>query len=398
MDRSYWRTVSLVFAWQMAASICYYAIFAATPFFRDAFGLSRFEVGVIVTVLSLGYATFLLPIGAATDRYGEKRTLTVGLLGLSATIILVIVAPTYLLLLVAVFLLGSLYGTAMPGTNKAIFDSIARGRQNFAMGLKQVGVTAGSGISSLLVTGLAGVLFWQSGFLVAAGFSLLVAGLFYTFYVDTGGHGSGGFPDFNVLFSNRPYVFLVAAGFFLGGALFTTTGYTVLYVEESIGASVLFGGIVLALVQLFGSFGRILTGWLSDVLPGDPQTRISSILIIQTIGGAALFVVVAWTSTPVGAAIGFSLLGFFILGYTGVYYSVMATVVPAGEIGSATAGGQVALTSGSLVAPLAFGYLADTVGYRASWLLLAAATGFAALLLAGVLRNAPPTEQTAMNG
>jgi len=109
-----------------------------------------------VTTLTLGYAIFLLPVGALTDRFGERRTLSLGLIGLSAGMLLVAGAPTYALLLAAVFLLGSVYSTAMPGTNKAVYDSVAPGRQNMAMGIKQVGVTGGSGISALLVTGLAG--------------------------------------------------------------------------------------------------------------------------------------------------------------------------------------------------------------------------------------------------
>lgn len=161
MDRSYRRTVSLVTLWQVSASICYYTVFAATPFFRDEFGLSRLSVGFVVTALTLGYAVWLLPVGALIDRFGERRTLVIGLVGLSAGAAMVAGAPTYALLLAAAFFLGSMYATAIPGTNKAVYDNIAAGRQNFAMGIKQVGVTAGSGISSLLVTGLAGVLFWQ---------------------------------------------------------------------------------------------------------------------------------------------------------------------------------------------------------------------------------------------
>lgn len=45
----------------------------------------------------------------------------------------------------------------------------------------------------------------------------------------------------------------------------------------------------------------------------------------------------------------------------------MATVVPAKEMGGATAGGQFALTVGELVALPIFVCLADTVGYRGSW-------------------------------
>jgi len=399
LDRSYWRTVSLITLWQIAASICYYAVFAATPFFRDAFGLSRFEVGVVVTALTLGYAVFLLPLGAATDRYGEQRTLVLGLVGLAAGVLLVAGAPSYALLLCAVFVLGSAYGTAIPGTNKAVFDQIAPGRQNTAIGIKQVGVTAGSGISALLVTGLAVAAFWQAGFLVASVLAVVVALAFFLLY-DGGGDGSGGtVPEFRRLASNSPYRALTAAGVFLGAALFTTTGYTILYIEESVGARVVFGGYVFALVQLFGSVGRVLTGWLADVLPGEPRLRITTILIGQTVASAILFVVVSVTTTPLASAVAFSALGFFVLGNTGIYYSCMATLVPVEEMGGATAGGQLALITGALVAPPVFGRLADVFGYRASWLFLAAGSAIAAVLLVGVIRAELPVDaqQTAVD-
>lgn len=396
MDRSYWRTVSLVSLWQVSASICYYTVFAATPFFRDAFGLSRFTVGFIVTALTLGYAVWLLPVGALVDRFGERRTLVIGLIGLSAGAATVAGAPTYALLLAAAFFLGSTYATAIPGTNKAVYDNIAAGRQNLAMGIKQVGVTAGSGISALLVTGLAGVLFWQAGFLIAAGVGLVVAVVFALFYRGADNGGAAEYPDFRALSRNRPYRALVGAGFFLGAALFTTTGYTVLYVHEAIGASIAIGGVVLALVQLFGSAGRLVGGWLSDNLPGEPQVRIGAILIVQAVAGATLFVVVAATDSAWSAVVAFSALGFFVLGNTGVYYSYMATLVTTDEMGGATAGGQLALVVGSIVAPPAFGYLADTVGYRGSWWLLAAGAVVASGLLAYSVRLEPPVDELAM--
>ncbi|GAB6879334.1 MFS transporter [Halorubrum gandharaense] len=392
MDTQYWRTVSLVTLWQVSASICYYTVFAATPFFRDAFGLTRFEVGIVVTTLTLGYAVFLLPLGAITDRFGERRMLSLGLVGLSAGVVLVAGAPSYAVLLASVFLLGSVYGVAMPGTNKAIYDNIAAGKQNFAMGIKQVGVTGGSGISALLVTWIAGVLFWQAGFLLAGGLGVVVAVAFYVLYTGSKGGSAGSLPDFRGLLDNVPYVALVSAGFFLGAALFTTTGYTVLFVEEEIGASVEYAGVVLAVVQLFGSGGRVLGGWLADAIPGEPRRTIGALLLVQTVGSIALLVVVANTTTVVGSTVAFAALGFFVLGFTGVYYSCMATLVGADEMGSATAGGQLALTSGALFAPPAFGYLADTLGYRSSWLLLAAGCCVAAVLLVKVIRSPPPAD------
>ncbi|MCL9815869.1 MFS transporter [Natronocalculus amylovorans] len=390
-----WRLVSMILFWQVAASIIYYSVFAATPFFRDEFQLSGFAVGLVVTSLTLGYAVFLLPLGAMTDRFGERRTLTVGILGLSVGALLVTVAWSYPALLLAAFLLGSLYGTAMPGTNKAIFDNVAAGRQNLAMGIKQVGVTAGSGISALLVTWIAGILFWQAGFITAAIFGLLAAVLFFGFYRDGGGSGAASYPDFGGLARNKPYRSLTIAGFFLGAGLFTTTGYTILFIDESIGATVAYGGVVLALLQVSGSVGRVLTGWLSDVLPGEPRKSIGAILLIQTIAGVILFVVVAFSDTVLTATAALIGLGFFVLGFTGVYYSCMATLVGPDEMGSATGGGQLSLTSGALVAPPAFGYLADIYGYQASWLLLAGFGCLAIGFIIYVIRTEPPVTRTA---
>jgi predicted MFS family arabinose efflux permease len=376
--------------------MCYYAVYAATPFFRDTFGLSRFHVGIVITVLSLGYIAFLLPIGMMTDRYGERRTLTLGLGGLAVAATLVTVAPNYAGLLVTTFVLGSFYGTAMPGTNKAIYDHISPGRQNLAIGIKQVGVTAGSGASVLLVTGFSGILSWESGFWAAGLFAGGVAVLFYLFYSDNGGGSEVTYPDYRALLQNRPYQFLVVAGLFLGAAFFTTVAYTVLYIEESVGATVVFGGIVLAFVQVSGSLGRVVMGWLGDVLPGEPQRRIGLLLLGQTSASAVLLVAVSLTSSPLVSAFLFVLLGFFVLGFTGIYYSCMATLVRSSEIGSATAGGQLALTTGGLVGPPVYGHLADAFGYRAGWWLLAGGCVIASLFFLLIVSTEPPVEEVAV--
>ena len=48
----------------------------------------------------------------------------------------------------------------MPASNKGIVAAAPWGRQNLAMGIKQVGVTAGSGAASVVVTGVGAALLW----------------------------------------------------------------------------------------------------------------------------------------------------------------------------------------------------------------------------------------------
>ncbi|WP_331233683.1 MFS transporter [Natronorarus salvus] len=384
------RYTGLILLWQVAASVCFYAVYAVTPFVREGFDVSATLVGVMLTALMLGYTLCLLPVGSVIDAYGEKRALVVGLLGLAVAVAVVTLAGSYTLLLVSVLVLGAFYATAMPGTNAAVFNAIPHERLNTSMGIKQVGVTAGSGIAALAVPWFGATRFgWEVAFLLAAAVAGVVSVVFWVSY-DAGGEGSGGETDrggIRAHLTSPAYVLLTAAGFFLGAGLFTTTGYTILYVHESVGASVVFAGVVLAAAQVSGSAGRVVFGWLADRLSASLTAATLRILLVQSAASAVLFVAVILVDSPTLALLAFTALGLFVLGFTGVYYSCMGSLVPSEEMGSATAGGQIALNAGALCAPPAFGLLVDRSGYAAGWAMLAVAAAVAFCLLAMLARR-----------
>jgi len=233
-----WRGVGLVTGWQAVASLSFYAIFAATAFLRDDFGLSRTLVGVTITVTMLGYTLFLFVMGAAVDGYGERPVMVGGLLALGIGAASVAVASSYAALLVGLLVLGGAYATAMPATNRAVLAVSPPGRRNLTMSIKQVGVTVGSGLGALLVTWTAATRFgWRAGFVTVAAVALAVALAFGHWYRGDGGTGSMGLPDVRGLLGRPDYRLLAAAGFFYGAAIFTTTAYVVLYLTESVGAA-----------------------------------------------------------------------------------------------------------------------------------------------------------------
>jgi MFS family permease len=221
----------------------------------------------------------------------------------------------------------------------------------------------------VLVTGLVGAFFWQAGFLVAAAIGVATAGVFHLAYAG-GSTAEGSYPDFRGLLGNRSYLLLATAGLCLGAVFYTTTGYTVLYVEESVGAAVAVGGVVLAALQVCSSLGRVVSGWLGDALPGSPSTRVGSVLAAQALVGGVLFLLLPATTTALGAGVVLALVGLFALGSVGLYYSLVSIVVSEDRIGSASAGGQLAATFGGLVTPPVFGYLTEAAGYAAGWGLL----------------------------
>jgi MFS family permease len=255
------------------------------------------------------------------------------------------------------------------------------------MGLKQVGVTAGSAVASLLVAGIAAVAAWQLGFWVVAALAGGYALSFLALYDGARGSGEFALPDLSGLRANRAYVLLVLAGLFVGASIFSMLGYTVLYVSDAVGRSVAVGGVVLAVTQVTGSVGRIGAGSLADRLGG--ATGAATVALGQMALAVVLFAAIALgdPSLPVVVVL-FVGLGLSIHGSTGVFYSCLSALVDDDDIGGATAGGQTAINVGGLLAPPLFGLLVETGGYDVAWGLLVATTLAATLLLAAVRLNA----------
>ncbi|WP_416838246.1 MFS transporter [Haloferax sp. DFSO52] len=381
-----WRSVATVTGWQTAASLCYYTIFAATGFVRDTFSLSESLVGVFLTAALLGYTFMLFPTGAAVDGYGEKPVMVVGLLALAAALVGVSFAPSYALLLVTAALLGAAYSTAMPGSNRGIVAAAPAGSTNLAMGLKQVGVTFGSGASSLIVTGIAVFAAWQVGFWVIAAVAVGYALVFAVRYRGVPGTGRLEWPQVGGLRGNRAYVALVGAGLFIGASIFSMLGYTVLYVQDVAGAGPAIAGGILAATQVTGSIGRIGAGSLADRLGG--ARGAATVALVQLAGSVVLFGLLAGAGGSLAlTVVVFVALGLTIHGSTGVFYSCLSGVVADDDIGAATAGGQTAINTGGLLAPPIFGIIVESVGYDAGWVFVAVSTVAAAVLLFVVTRR-----------
>jgi len=387
------RQLGLLTGWQTIASTCFYALFAGTALLSDAIGLSRFQVGLVVTAGTLGYTVALFPVGAVVDGAGEKPVLVGGLLALALGVVAVGLAGSYYPLLAAACVLGAAYATAMPATNRAIVTTIPAAIRGRAMGIKQVGVTGGSGVAAVLVVSFApSVGAWNLGFLLVGGLAVAVALLFALGYSGTPG-GEWQLPDVRALGRNTAYVSLAGAGFFLGAALFTTVGYATLYLTDAVEVSVAVAGAGFAAMQVSGSGGRVVAGWVADRRT-EPEARANALVLLgQATLGVLLLAVLAIPGLPkpvaMAALVG---VGATVLGFTGLYYACMTALVPTDEVGAATAGGQTALNGGALLAPPAFGFLADAISFRASWALLAGvATVGVALLAVTIRRTGDPT-------
>jgi Major Facilitator Superfamily. len=228
-------------------------------------------------------------------------------------------------------------------------------------------VTTGSAIASVLITTLAAVAAWQSGFLLIAAVSGGFAVAFAVRYQGVGGGGQMRRPDFGQLRGTTGYLPLVAAGVVVGATIFTTLSYTILYAEDVAGMGVAAAGGVLAATQLTGSVGRVLAGSLADRIGGVRGPV--QVIGLQLFVAGVLFGILGFTpADPRVVALIFAGLGVSMLGSTGVYYSALTQLVPRSTIGTATAAGQIAINIGGLVTPPVFGLIVESLGYGTAWL------------------------------
>ncbi|WP_107725152.1 MFS transporter [Desmospora activa] len=150
--------------------------------------ISKAQVGMLPAALFLGQALFNLPAGWLADRFGSRRLLLT-LAGWSAiSFTLAATMSSFSGLLVSVILGGFAYGAMHPVTNRGILAWFARNRRGTAMGIKQMGITAGSALSALVLLPLALAWGWRYAMVAAAVLVLLVGSAAFAGYRDPSGN------------------------------------------------------------------------------------------------------------------------------------------------------------------------------------------------------------------
>ncbi|MBO0782657.1 MAG: MFS transporter [Ktedonobacteraceae bacterium] len=140
----------------------------------QSFHTSADQMGVVATLMQLGFATGLLLVVPLGDRY-NRRTLIVGMLGVvTLALILVALAPTVTVLVVAGFVLG--FATVVPQIIVPLAASLAapfeRGR---VVGTVMSGLLIGI-LLARTVSGIIGAyLGWQAVYWGAAGIMIVLA-------------------------------------------------------------------------------------------------------------------------------------------------------------------------------------------------------------------------------
>jgi ACS family hexuronate transporter-like MFS transporter len=374
-----WIMLGWLLLTQIAVAFVGRSIGPLAPFIDQSFSLSKTEVGLLPAALFLGQSLTCIPSGWYVDKLGARKMLLILSVSLGVIFLLASFVPWYGLFLLAMVVGGMSYGSMQPTSNRGIIYWFPPNLAGTAMGIKQMGVTAGSALSALILLPLAKYMDWRSVMAGSAILLLIIGALSFRFYRDvpvvnnTGVEESPSFLEtFKNLLRNKPLVVSSIAAMGLVGAQLCLTTYLVFYVSDALLYPLVIAGVFLALSEIGGSAGRIVWGVVSDRLFHSKRVPVLMLITILTAICSMITAILPprlslWILVPM-----ILLFGFCISGFNGVWMNFAAESVPRKYAGIASGFSLSVGSLGVIFAPPIFGAIVDLTGsYTFSWLFIA---------------------------
>lgn len=388
------RVLSLTTLQQAGLTTIRFGLPVLAPFWRDAFGISLAQVGVLLGAFDFGALLLFLPLGLLADRCGEPLVLTVGALFTAAMAAVVAGAHGFGMLALLLALAGLGYGSGQTAGTKAVAAAFGPHRRGVAMGIRQSGLPLGGMIAAVLIPALAATLGWRAAVLGAAAVCG-VTGLLCALGLRDIANGTGDAGVWHIApppLRRRPLGTRVSAILADAGIRRTTIaamllvigqfcyqGYLALYMVDRFGWPKHLAAALLLAVHGGGVGGRLGWGMVSDRLLGGRRTPAlawcAALCAVFPLALIALPRPVPAAAAAAVAAAG----GVLLLGWNGLYSTLIMEEAGAHEAGAAMGISMTMLYAATFVTPPAFGWMIERTSYAAAWTALAAvlAAGYA---------------------
>lgn len=373
-DRYRWYALAMTTLGQAAANILASAFGPLAPFLQDDLHISRAEVGLVATAMSLTAAPSALFGGRAADRVGERRVLIMssffGVLAAAA----VSASSGFWSLVLSCLGVGLGNGIQNPAGSAAVMRWFPQSQRGLAMGIRQTGVPIGGTLAAGVAPLLALHYGWRFAYLTGGLLSLIGAVLIVVAYFDPLRKPTSGPTAIRPLRDLARDKRLLRLALIFNCQVFTqmaATTYFVLFLHEALGAAVVTAGALFVVVNVSAMVARIAWGLVSD-RQFQGQRRPVLVIIVTLTVLSSLCAGLLPSSTPLWIAAILSIfLGISAFAWTGILGTLVIETVGAESAGSAISLVQVLCTPATLFAPPLFGLLADISGaYHASWLTL----------------------------
>jgi len=358
------------------------------PFIKTDLLLTSTQIGLFISVLSVGASLSQIPAGVITDRLGVRIILSLSVALMGFFLAALSLSPSFLAALAVLFLYGLGSGVIIPASSRSVMDWFPAAGRATAMGVKQTGVNFGGILAGILLPALAFYFSWrQSLFLVGAA-ELLLAFFIYKMIRESPlvapKSASTTVPKriFQVAFSCKMLI-LGGIGFCFMASQFCFSAYLTLFLTAELHFSVLQAGRYFALSYLAGAAARLFWSLISDYYLGGRRKGIllfiTGIMLLSSFFLGLISFLPSLSPFTLIAVLAFGISG---IGWNAIYLTILGESLGKEFIGLATGAGYFWGFMGSLICPPLFGFLVDVSGsYAYAWLFLVGCAAAAILLL-----------------
>lgn len=349
---------------QIVAAFQSQSIWVLAPILTHMAGVTPERVGELAGLVSLGSAWFFLSGHPILQRLGSLRTLQLGALMASASL-MIFFAPWWPAMMLAALLVGIGYGPTTPAGSDVLARYTPPRHKSAMFSIKQAGAPLGGAIAGLSLPTIAAVIGWQFALAATA-----LIGLVAILVVQRVRRELDADRDDSVALSARILMspanlrqpvealalspglpLLTVASFCLAAIQGNLFSFGVTYLTDEIGLTLVQAGAASSAMLFTGMFGRVLMGWIADRI-GSAITVLKTLAVTATLSTLMLSTIrPGWSYAAIVAV--FAVTGIAATTWNGVFLAEVARIAPKGKVGMATAGSAfftfLAYTSGPFI-------------------------------------------------
>ena len=362
-----WAILALGILAQTAFAAVIQGLPALGPALKNTFDLSLPELGLVLAALTVGAASALVPWGIATDRWGERLALFLGLGGCALALVVSTLTQGVVALGVVLFAAGTLGGVTSVASGRAVMSWFDAEQRGTALGLRQTAVPLGGALGALVLPALVVSSNVDNGLLALAIACGLAAGACGMWLRDRERADEIAKLEASPTRDRRIWV-LGLGGCLLIFSQISVVTFVVIFLVEERGFTPAGAGIVLAAIQLIGAAARVAVGRWSDTLARRiyPLRRLALGIFLSW---AAVFVLFEISANPFVVVL--VVAGALSVSWNGLSFTAAAEFAGTGRSGTAIGLQQTILfAAGSVTAP-AFGALVEAIDWRLAFATLA---------------------------
>jgi sugar phosphate permease len=334
------------------------------PALRTRYSLSLTEVGVVLAAPTLGSIGTLYPWGRATDRFGERAVLTIGVGAAGVCVAAAAFTTSFEALAALLFLAGGLGASVNSASGRAVmqwFDAAGRG---LALGIRQTAVPISGAVVAILIPLITPGDDPRPALLLLAGWCLAGAAIGLAVLRERPSADRGSSPISTEPLKDRRIWTLSAGSALLIEPQACLIGFLVLFLHEARDLSTAAAGATLAVLNLLGIATRIAAGRWSDVV----HSRIGPLRRIALASTVLVVLCTVTLSAPLGLLLPLLVaMGCVTISWNGLSFAAAAETAGYAKAGTALGIQQTALAVSGALLPIAFGAFVSSSSWRAGF-------------------------------